>query len=109
MYTYSAMIVSVYDGDTVRADIDLGFSITNRKMQLRLYGVDTPELRGETIDAGMLARDALRALVLGKQVTITTFKDKQEKYGRYLADIDIDGINVSEWLVTNGYAVRYVI
>ena len=27
MYEYKAVIVSVYDGDTVTADIDLGFEV----------------------------------------------------------------------------------
>lgn len=106
MYTYTATIVAVYDGDTVRADIDLGFSIHTHSVQLRLYGIDAPEMRGETAEAGLLARDALRSMILNKQVTITTFKDRQEKYGRYLADMDFNGVNINQWLVENEFAVR---
>lgn len=48
MYRYRAKVKSVYDGDTCTVDIDLGFHITLRDIKVRLYGVDTPELRGGT-------------------------------------------------------------
>jgi len=32
--------------------------------------------------------------------------DKQEKYGRYLGVIWLDGVNVNELLVSKGYAIR---
>ena len=30
-----------------------------------------------------------------------------EKYGRLLADVLYDGINMNEWMIHNGYAVKY--
>jgi endonuclease YncB( thermonuclease family) len=39
MYEYGCKITRVVDGDTVDADIDLGFSI-KFKSRIRLYGVD---------------------------------------------------------------------
>ncbi len=45
MYNYNAKITNVVDGDTFDFEIDLGFGITY-KNRLRLYGVDTPEVRG---------------------------------------------------------------
>lgn len=109
MFTYSATIVAVYDGDTIRANIDLGFSTHIFKAELRLHGINAPEMRGESAERGILARDALRNLILNKQVVITTHKDRKEKYGRYLAEITCDGIYVNEWLVNNGYAVSYMV
>ena len=41
---YDAKIVRVVDGDTVDADIFLGFDI-NMRQRLRLYGVNAPETR----------------------------------------------------------------
>lgn len=107
MYQYKAKIIDVYDGDTVTALVDLGF-LSFREMKLRLYGIDTPELRGVEKVEGKKVRDIVRGMILDKEVTINSFKDKQGKYGRYLATIVLeDGLNVNQWLVENGYAKPY--
>lgn len=46
LYTYGARILHVYDGDTFRAYINLGFDIY-RQETLRLKGVDAPEMYTE--------------------------------------------------------------
>ena len=46
MFEYRAHIIKVYDGDTVTADIDLGFNVILKKQKLRLIGIDAPEIRG---------------------------------------------------------------
>ena len=110
LYQYEARIVSVYDGDTVRADIDLGFNTWRKNEKLRLVGVDTPEIRGvsdETKARGIAARDALRERILDKDVLVCTIKDKTGKYGRYLARIFVDGEDVNAWLISSGHAVPY--
>jgi len=104
MYTYKAKIIKVYDGDTVTAQIDLGFNMTFTE-PLRILRIDAPEVRGEEKEAGKFSRDRLRELVLGKEVTIKTRKDKKGKYGRYLAEVYIEGVNVSDWLVENNLAI----
>jgi len=105
LYYYKAKIVSVYDGDTVTADIDLGFKTWVKGEKLRLYGINAPELRGEEREEGLKSRDYLRGLILGKEVLIKTRKDKRGKYGRYLAEIILDGVNINDKLVEDGYAV----
>lgn len=84
LYQYRAEITRVIDGDTVVADIDLGFHTWRRDEHLRLWGIDTPELHGDTKVAGEKAKEALSARVLNQQLVICTIKDEQEKYGRYL-------------------------
>ena len=32
------------------------------------------------------------------------FKDRKGKYGRYLGIIFLDGVNMNDWLIQNGYA-----
>ena len=77
-------------------------------MKLRLYGIDTPELRGPEREQGIIVRDILREMILNKEVTIRSYKDKQGKYGRYLANIITeDGLEVNQWLVDNGHAKEY--
>jgi len=106
MYNYYAKIIGVYDGDTVTAVVDLGF-LHSQEMKLRLYGIDTPEMRGPEKVEGKKVRDIVRTMILDKQVELITYKDKQGKYGRYLATIIIDGVDVNQWLVSNGHAKVY--
>ena len=54
MYEYCAKVVSVYDGDTITVDIDLGFGIVLKKQKLRLLGINTPEVRGAEKILGIL-------------------------------------------------------
>ena len=107
MYNYKAHIKAVYDGDTVTAVVDLGF-LHYQEMKLRLYGIDTPEMRGEEREQGIIVRDIVRELILDKEVEIHTKKDKQGKYGRYLATIILDEVNINDWLVENGHAKVYL-
>lgn len=112
MFEYRALIVSVYDGDTVRADIDIGFSIWKRNEPLRLYGINTPEVTGIQKPEGLKSKAALVELIEGKTVIIKTEKDRQEKYGRYLATIFLergDGtiLNVNQYLIEQKFAVPY--
>ena len=98
MYTYRAKIISVYDGDTVTALVDLGFGIST-KIKVRLKGIDTPELRGS-----IAAREFLKGKVLDKDIVIQTFKDKKGKYGRYIGVLWVDDTNINELLVEQGHA-----
>ena len=107
IYQYRAHVVSVYDGDTLRADVDLGFFTWIKNEQFRLARLDTPEIRGEERDAGLVARDRLRELVLDRDVVIET--EKKGKYGRYIAEIfykDADGtlVNVNDVLLDEDLA-----
>ncbi len=61
MYEYSCQVTRVVDGDTIDADLDLGFNI-HHKCRVRLYGIDTPESR--TRDKDEKARGKLAAKFL---------------------------------------------
>jgi micrococcal nuclease len=85
MYTYDAEVVSVYDGDTATATVDLGFKVSAIKVKLRFYGIDTAEIRGGTETAAREARDYVKEKILGKKVRMKSLG--KGKYGRYLAII----------------------
>lgn len=120
MYEYKATVISVTDGDTVRLDIDLGFNITIHNTPIRLIGIDAPEMN--TI-AGKTAKTYLKELLpVGTSVTLRSYKDKTEKYGRILGTIMVefgdtaaplhkrivlDG-NINNHMVSKGYAVPYL-
>lgn len=105
MYEYRATIISVYDGDTVTADIELGFGVCLKKQKLRLEGIDAPELRGDSKEAGLKAKKYLEKLILEKEVLIYTNKDRSGKYGRYLVRIETEGLIVNVAMVQSGHAV----
>lgn len=104
LYWYNAYVVSVYDGDTIRADIDLGFGIWMHRQRIRLFGIDTPELRGEEREDGLRSRDYLRERILRRDVLMHSHRDRAGKYGRWLAQIWIDEILVNDELVEQGLA-----
>ena len=109
MYTYEAKIIKVTDGDTVHADINLGFGVILKDTILRLHGINAPEMKGASSHLGQISKSRLEELVLGKEVTLKTFKDKKEKYGRLLAQIWLDELNVNEQLILEGYAKSFMI
>ena len=110
MYEYKAEVVSVYDGDTIRVKVDLGFGFSNngsngKGMSIRLFGINTPEVRGAEKVQGKISRDYLRSRILGKTITLKTVKDHTGKYGRYLGKIYLNGEYINETLVEKGYGV----
>lgn len=112
MYTYSAELLKVIDGDTIEVDFDLGFGVWLRNQRIRLNGIDTPESRTtnkEEKTRGELSKNKLKEILLkSKRVTITTSLDPNEKFGRILGVIiNEQGINVNAWLIDNNYAVSY--
>ena len=111
MYEYGCKVTRVVDGDTIDVDLDLGFDIIY-KCRVRLYGIDTPESRTRNKDEkvrGKLAAKFLKdAISNGKNVILQTqLKDSKGKFGRVLASVVIDGININQQMVTNHLAVRY--
>ncbi|MDQ7022251.1 MAG: thermonuclease family protein [Candidatus Gracilibacteria bacterium] len=92
----------------ITIDIDLGFNHIMKDQTIRLWGIDTPELRGDDKIFGKKVRDYVRERILGKQIILKSYKDKKGKYGRWLGEIFIDGENLNEELVKMGYAVEFM-
>lgn len=86
-YIYPATVTSVYDGDTVRVTIDVGFHYNRVDTPIRLWGIDTPELRGGERPDGIKVRDWVSEQVLGKKVVLESIEDNLGKYGRVLGII----------------------
>ena len=102
-YHYRIHVTQVYDGDTVTADIEVGLGITLMNQKLRLYGINTPEVRGPEKPDGLYTRDELRKRILGRTLIMDSHGDSKGKYGRWLATlwVEDDGMweNINEWLV----------
>jgi len=111
-YTYKAKVTKVYDGDTITVNIDLGFYLSWNEQVIRLARINTAEIKGAEREEGLKVRDIVASLILDKEVTIKTIKDKKEKYGRYLAEIEFEDengklINLSDYLLENKLAKNY--
>ena len=109
MYQYNATVINVVDGDTIDVSVDLGFD-TSLTMRLRLLGINTPETRTKNLEEkarGLAAKERVKQLIENKKVVIHTEKDSTEKYGRYLATVFIDDIDVNQLLIKEGHAVVY--
>jgi micrococcal nuclease len=106
-------ILKVVDGDTIDADIDLGFSISLEK-RIRLAAVDTPESR--TSDAnekkyGLESKEWLKHKVENaKNILIKTeLPDSTEKYGRIIGHLFINdqANSLNEQMIDAGMAWTY--
>jgi endonuclease YncB( thermonuclease family) len=132
-------VESVYDGDTITILVPIKLSVFNmvstntidfnsntnpnenivlNKIKVRLYGIDTPELkpnknlpnRDEHIAKAKEARNFLSGLILNKIIMVTfLFNDK---YGRplvklYTKEITSDVICLNDLMIKKGYAKKY--
>ncbi len=107
MKRYEALVTNVYDGDTVTADINLGFGVLLTKQKLRLAGVKAPEIRGSQRPSGLIVRDALREKIDKSWVTLETDGYSKGKYGRWLVTIYVGDLCINDWLITSGLASLY--
>lgn len=110
-YTYKALCTKVVDGDTIDLEVDLGFGSFIRE-RFRLSRINAPETYGiskesEEYKAGLLSKTRLQELIENKQVIIKTEKDRREKYGRYLAEVFINDLNINDLLLQEGLAQKY--
>ena len=87
-----------YDGDTCTS---------TEGEKIRLACIDTPELRGKRADPipAKAARDYLNGLVAGEEVSIRRIT--KDRYGRTVAELSKDGVNIQEQLVDKGFASVY--
>lgn len=112
MYTYKAKLVRVIDGDTIDAEIDLGFNVVIRQ-RIRLYGIDTPESRTRDLEEkerGLAAKQRLTE-ILPKEFIVKTMLNKRGKFGRILGVLYInmnDETSVNDMLVEEGHAIQYL-
>lgn len=106
-FAYRGRLERVVDGDTFDLVVDLGFHL-ERQIRVRLVGVDTAEIYGvdkesaeyeagmqHTLEAeswfGAAANEAADRDALDPDWPCIVATRKTGKYGRYLADIQMQG------------------
>ena len=74
------------DGDTIVFFVDKGFN-DYRFNPMRLMGINAPEKRGETRQAGLNARDHLFALLTPNEPCKLYTEEDPDQYGRYITAV----------------------
>jgi micrococcal nuclease len=114
LYVYRIKsITKVVDGDTIDANIDLGFDISFTK-RIRLAGIDSPESRTTNLKEkalGLETKEWLKKTLEGaKDILIKTEKpDSTEKYGRIIGHLFINDqeTSLNNQMIAEGYALEY--
>ena len=102
-------VIKVYDGDTITIASKLPYenSLIYR-FSVRIKEIDCPEIRTHNLDEkeiALIAKKFVEDKCLNKIVELKNLST--EKYGRILADVFIDNINISDELIKNKLAVTY--
>ena len=117
MYNYKISPLKVVDGDTIDAEIDLGFDIKVKK-RIRFMGIDTPESRTRDLEEkarGLAAKDRVKQLLDGCK-NIQLKSHGIGKFGRCLGEIMLDTVDgkekitlvsLNELLISEGHAKEY--
>ena len=111
-YIYKIKVTRVVDGDTIDAEIDLGFDLKLKK-RIRLYGINTPETRTrdkEEKKRGLAAKKFLQQIVDEQEGVLFLKSLDQGKFGRcigVLFERDFDDQSINDVLVQEGHAVEY--
>jgi len=102
-------VTSIYDGDTFRCNIEGVHPLLGNRISIRVNGVDTPEMKDKRPAIKKLAQEA-------KQYTVTKLRTgkvielrnvTRGKYFRIVADVYIDGVNLSHLLIAQGLGKKY--
>ena len=104
--SYATTIDRVIDGDTIvilnpKPPADL------LQKNHRLAGIDTPEKASKCKKASDLAYKAKAFVTDFVKGGVEIVYIELDKYGRYLVNVDKNGINLADELVKNGLAVYY--
>ncbi len=91
-----ATVRKIRDGDTLQVQLDSG------RVDVRLYGIDTPE-PGTPFNRE--AKRALKSLLRGQDIELLPVS--QDRYDRMVAVIYADGASVNEALLAQGHGWAY--
>ena len=114
LWIYRARALHVVDGDTLDIELDQGLH-AYRMERLRLLGVNTPELKGATREAGLAAKGYVAAWLEAAHVDpanewpLVLQTARGDAFGRYLAYVwrVSDGSCLNDALLYAGHAVVF--
>lgn len=106
---HGAQYVSNFDGNSITFNLNWIHQIIGDKINVQVYGVDIPEIRGECEEEKALADEARIwvMFLLMEADNISLMNMQRGKYFRIVADVVADGINIKDSLIENGFGVAY--
>ena len=116
MYEYEIKVLRVVDGDTIDAQVDLGFKV-HHNIRIRLYGINAPESRTRDLEEkkrGKAATVRVEELIQSADRVILK-SHGVGKFGRCLGEITLinfdDGedknADLTETLLAEGHGKPY--
>ena len=102
-------VIRVYDCDTFTVDIPTFPRIIGEEINIRVYGIDGPEIRGKTDaekELAIKARDFVREQLFSAE-SIELRNLNRDKYFRLLAKVFVDGESLADMLFAKRYAIPY--
>lgn len=91
-------VISVVDGDTAHMELP-GYG----RQTIRTWGIDCPEKKQKF---GNAATEFYTSLIQGKEVFLKV--RSKDIYGRLIAQVFVDNVDIGLYMVQNGYAWHYV-
>lgn len=95
--TLQGTVVSISDGDTITV-----LDVSNTQHKVRLSGIDAPEKRQAF---GNVSKEHLSGLVYKRQVQVDY--QKEDRYGRIVGKVMVDGVDANLAQVSAGLAWHY--
>lgn len=110
--TYQATVVQVIDGDSIAVKID-GWPKPFNPVAVRFLGIDSAESRiqdakcKKEVKLGLIAKAWLKKELPVESRVNLIWTGEQEKYGRLLATVMFNDVNLNKLMVKKGMAVPY--
>lgn len=96
LFALSGKVVSVHDGDTIT------ILAGKEQVKIRLFGIDAPELKQPY---GKKSKQFLSNLIAGQIVEVK--ENGNDRYGRTIGTISLNGEDINAQMVESGYAWAY--
>lgn len=102
-------VVSCFDGDTFRCDVDTWPKLFGHKIPVRIRGVNCPERSTKDPELALIAVNAhaytKSALLNARKIELQNVQ--RGKYFRLVADVLLDDVSMAEALIAAGLGVPY--
>ena len=97
----------VYDGDTFRVELDLGFKL-KYTTSVRLFGINTAEMKDKS-DVAKQAKAKLQEFIRKNNGKLIIKSHGLDKYGRFLGEVwgDETQPTINKQMITEGLALEY--
>ncbi len=97
----------VYDGDTFRVELDLGFKL-KYTTSVRLFGINTAEMKDKS-DVAKQAKAKLQEFIRKNNGKLIIKSHGLDKYGRFLGEVwgDETQPTINKQLISEGLALEY--